>query len=104
MDVDDMVDPPKQDIRMGGLETTPRETVFPYDGNNTDDGSDKGGDDRSGNEGPVMDSDSEDEFESDEEGVDVRGEREADQRVLDFELKAAEAGNVPCGFESVRGC
>ena len=78
MDVDDPMHPPEQGSQAGGLGTIPHEPTSLYDGDETDDGydTDYGGDDNggSGNGGIFVDSDSEDEFESDEE--DVGGQRD----------------------------
>ena len=99
MNVDDPTHPPEQGSQAGGVGTIPHEPTSPYDGDETDDGydTDYGGDDNrgGGNGGIFVDSDSEDEFESDEE--DVGGQRDmlrVGQRSLEFELRAAEAGNV----------
>lgn len=93
--VDDVAQ--SQDIEMGDLEVIPHETASAYDGDETDDSSDKEHNDRNGDEEPMVVSDSEDEFESEREDVDpVGNECGADRGILEFELKAAEAGKVPC--------
>jgi hypothetical protein len=105
MDVDNTINPPEQDSQAGGLETIPQGPATPY--NNGDDDSDDDDDDDDddevdgsrdhdnggggGNGGSLMESDS-DEFESDEEGVSRGDLYRADWGTLDFELKAAEAG------------
>jgi len=94
MDVDGAVRPPEQDSQMGDLEAAPCGPTFQCDGDETESGSDGGSDGGSENGGPVVESDSEDEFESDEESVNGKDGSRANQGTLDFELKAAEAGSV----------
>ena len=97
MDVDDTVHPPEHDGQAGCLETITQEPTFLSDDNETD--NDGGGDsDRNGgSEEGFTNSDSEDEFESDEEGVGCRGDGpRVNQGSLEFELRAAEAGNILC--------
>jgi len=85
------VDPPEQGDRMGDI--NPRETTFLNDDNGTDSDSDNGSDGTRENE-LVAESDSEDEFESDDECVDEEDGHRSSHRILDFELKAAEAGSI----------
>lgn len=80
----------------GGGQENNSEAVFEgltlqSDGNETDD---QGSDDDDGtSEGMLVDSESEDEFESGEEWTESReGEVETNQRLLEFEVRAAEAG------------
>ena len=74
--------------------TTPHELTFLHDDDEMDVDGNGGSECRSENEneGPLVDLDSEDEFESDEEGVDGGDGCGPGQGMLDFELKAAEAG------------
>ena len=77
---------------MGGFEAIPQEPASSSDDDETDDaGSGSDG----VTEGSLRDSDSENEFESDkEDGDDERDGDEGGQGIFDFELKAAEAGDV----------
>jgi len=104
MDVDNTVHTPERDIQMDDLEAISHGLTSLYDNDDDDDDDDEidGGCDgntngrRSEDEAPAMDSDSEDEFESDEE-MDDRGVGcGTNQKMLDFEIKAAEAGSVLC--------
>lgn len=92
MDVDNLVPHPEQDSQVGGFEAIPQEPASSSDDDETDDaGSGSDG----VTEGSLRDSDSENEFESDkEDGDDERDGDEGGQGIFDFELKAAEAGDV----------
>ena len=90
MDVGEVVLLPEHDSQVGDLEAIPREPAALSGGDETDDAGSS-----SGMEGSLEDLDSENEFESDEE--DVAGKRDGargGRGVFDFELRAAEAGNV----------
>jgi hypothetical protein len=93
MDVDEAGPPPEPDSQAGGSETIPEESTSQFDGNETDsgDGSNSDGAD----EGILVDSDSADEFESDEEDIGGCGDG-VGKGQLEFELRAAEAGSVLC--------
>ena len=87
-DEGDRLDGP--DSRVGG--SVPEELALQLNGSGTDDDGRNDSDETS--KGVLGDSDS-DEFESDGEGVSCGG-TEKGQRLLDFELRAAGAGNVHC--------
>lgn len=98
MDVDEEGFHPGEGSQSG---TAPQESTLPRPngeidndtGSGDDNGSDNGNESEGG--GSWVDSDSEDEFESDEEGPGgQRAGSRAHQKVLEFELRAAEAGNV----------
>jgi hypothetical protein len=72
MDVDEEGHPPP-DSQVGGSGITPERPTLQVDGNETDD--DSGGNTDGTSEGMLMDLDSTDEFESDEEDVDNRRDR-----------------------------
>lgn len=101
MDVDDG-HLPEQDSQVGASEAIVQEPTSQGGCSETDDDNDGRSDDDSGIEGLLVDSDSEGEFESDEdesnsdeEGADrQRDGSRAGQGILEFELRAAEAGNV----------
>lgn len=89
--------PPETGSQAGDLETIPQEPTFLPDGNGMDNDSSSDADRDGGSEGRLMDSDSEsDEFKSDEEGVGCQDGPRVDRGLLEFELRAAEAGNVLC--------
>jgi hypothetical protein len=92
-DVDNAEPPHEQHDRVGGSEDIPTESAVSSE---TDD---VGVDGSDWMEGSFVDSDSGDEFESDEESADEErddgmGGVEVDRGTLEFELKAAEAGNA----------
>ena len=91
MDVDKEGSLPRPDSQIGGSEAIPKELTTQFDGSETDnsDGSDGDGTNR----GLLVDSDSGDEFESDE---DSEVEAGIDRGPLEFELRAVEAGSVLC--------
>ena len=91
MDVDKEGSLPRPDSQIGGSEAIPKELTTQFDGSETDnsDGSDGDGTNR----GLLVDSDSGDEFESDE---DSKVEAGTDRGPLEFELRAVEAGSVLC--------
>ena len=93
VDIDGMVCPPGegQDTQVEDLEVTAQESPLPSDGDETDNNGSDG--DRRAEESYTY-SDSEDDFESDEGGVDEMDGVEIDRGILEFELRAAEAGNV----------
>ena len=91
-DVDGAVPPPEPDSQVHDPEATTREPAAPHNGNETDEAGSSDNDNRM--EGPLVDSDSGDEFESEVESVDGMDEAKEDRRTLDFELRAAEAGSV----------
>ena len=95
MDVDDIAHTPERDIQMDDLEAISHGLTSLDNDDEMDEGS---GDDadgcRSEDEVLVVDLDSEDKFEIDEEGEDGGVGCGANQKTLDFELKAAEAGSV----------
>ena len=95
MNVDDIAHTPERDVQMDDLEAISHGLTSLDNDDEMDEGS---GDDtdgrRSEDEAPVVDSDSEDEFEIDEEDEDGGVGCGANQKMLDFELKAAEAGSV----------
>ena len=91
------VDKPEPDAQVGGLEAIPEGPTLQFDGGETDDDDDSDNGDGDGTgEGLLVDSDSEDEFESDDdENIGGHGgQAENGRRLLDFELRAAEAGSV----------
>lgn len=92
-DADEAACPPERNSQVGGVETISQEPAVFY---GTDDEMDNTGSSDGGNRAgePLADSDSEDEFESEEESVDRIDEVMEDQGTLEFELRAAEAGNV----------
>lgn len=92
MDVDEVVLPPEPDSQVCGSEVITREPAAPHDGNETDETGGSDSDNRM--EGSLVDSDSGDEFESEEESVDGIDEAKEDRGTLEFELRAAEAGSV----------
>ena len=94
------MDSPEQENQ---VETPSHEPTLLHDGGEAEEGSDDGGDGGSENEGLLVDSDSEDEFESDEEGPGGGDGCGRGQGILDFELNAAEAGNVPYCVQSIVG-
>ena len=91
------VDEPEPDAQVGGSEAIPEGPTLQFDSGETDDddNSDNGDGDGTG-EGLLVDSDSEDEFESDDdENIGGHGgQAENGRGLLDFELRAAEAGSV----------
>ena len=92
MDIDEEGSDPGH--QAGGSEAIPTRPASRFDGNETNDG-DSGDDDNALSEGPLADSDSGDEFESDDENLgDRRNGAEKGQGPLEFELRAAEAGSV----------
>ena len=91
MDMDGVACPPSEDQDIQVVDSETQELALASDGDETDDtGSD--GDERV--EESYTYSDSEDDFESDEGGVDEMDGVEVDRGTLEFELRAAEAGNV----------
>ena len=92
MDVDEVVLPPEPDSQVCGSEAITQEPAAPHDGNETDETGGSDSDNRM--EGSLVDSDSGDEFESEEESVDGIDEAKEDRGTLEFELRAAEAGSV----------
>ena len=91
------VDKPEPDAQVGGSEAIPEGPTLQFDGGETDDDDDSDNGDGDGTgEGLLVDSDSEDEFESDDdENIGGHGgQAENGRRLLDFELRAAEAGSV----------
>jgi hypothetical protein len=95
MEVDEDQSLPEPDGQAGDSGVIPEGPALQFAGNETDDGESDGSNDT--NEGPLIDSDSGDEFESDWEDVDEsQGDRPQNHRgPLEFELRAAEAGNIP---------
>lgn len=93
MDVDRAVYPPGEDqgVQVGDLEVIAQESALPSDDDETDN---TGSDDDERVEGSYTYSDSGDDFESDDEDIDKMDEVEVDRGILEFELRAAEAGNV----------
>jgi hypothetical protein len=96
MDIDGEGYPPEPDTQVGGSEAIPEGPTSRSDGSEIDDGDD--GDDSDGDgtdEGLLVDSDSGDEFESDDENIGSHGDGVGSGRgPLEFELRAAEAGSV----------
>lgn len=91
MDMDEVAHPPEQDSQVGGSEVIPQELAV-SNGNKTDSASSSNGNNETGRS--LVDSDSGDEFESEEESADRMDEDREDWGTLEFELQAAKAGNV----------
>ena len=89
MDIDGEEHPPSN--QGGDPEATPEGPIQQRNGSET---AESGNESDGASEGMLADSDSDDEFESDTEGVDGRGDAVA-TRSLEFEVRAAIAGNVP---------
>ena len=87
------------DGQTDGSGVVPEGPTLEYDDHETDDG----GDNSDGvSKGMLVGSDSEDEFESDGEGVAVQEDgAEKGRRVLDFELDAARSGNALCNTKGL---
>jgi len=97
MDVDEEGCLPEPDIQVGDSEAISEEPTLQSDSDETDDDAGDGSDSDGTSEGSLMDSDSGDEFESDEEGVGDQEDGVWNHRgPLEFELRAAEAGSVLC--------
>ena len=101
MDIDKEGPLPEPNSQVGGLEAIPGEPTTQGDGSKTDNDNDSDDNNGSNSDGAseelLTDLDSGDEFESDEE--DISGCRDGTgkgQGLLEFELRAAEAGSVPC--------
>ena len=93
MDADEAGYLPGPDTRIGGSEAIPEEPASQFDGSETNDGDDSDG--NGTDEGLLASSDSEDEFESDDENIGSHGDGAGNGRgPLEFELRAAEAGSV----------
>lgn len=80
--------------QVDGLETIPEESATQPDSSETD--NNNGGNSDGTSEGLLMDSDSGDEFESDEENIGGCRDGAEKGQGLEFELRAAEAGSVLC--------
>ena len=89
---------PEQGSQVGSSETAPHEPTLRHDESGTEDDNGSNGNDGSdndGSEGLWVDSDSEDEFESDEESSSGQAAGSGvHQRILEFDLRAAEAGDI----------
>lgn len=94
MDVDEEGRLPEPGNQVGGSNAIPEESASQLNGSETDDGDSSDSDCM--NDGLLVDSDTEDEFESDDENVvgDHRGGVGMGRGPLEFELRAAEAGSV----------
>ena len=93
MDTDGMTYPPNEapDVQVEDPEVIARESALLSDGDEMGDAS---SDDDERVEGLYTYSDSEDDFESNDGDVDETDEVEVDRGILEFESRAAEAGNV----------
>ena len=95
MEADEAGNCNRPDSPVGGSEVVPEEQTLQPDDSGADDSD--GSDGSEANEGMFPDSDS-DEFESDEEGIGCGAAGEG-RGLLEFELRAAEAGKVCREFQ-----